>query len=59
MRPLNDHSRHATAVLALADITAAIESFNRGDANLYDALDAIIVAVEAHRAALQNRRDAA
>lgn len=40
-----------TAILALAEIKAAVESFDRGDSNVFDALDAVIVAIEAHRAA--------
>lgn len=37
------------AVLVLAEIKAATEAFDRGETNVYDALDAIIVAVEAYR----------
>ena len=55
-----------TAILTLAEIKAAVEAFDRGDTNVFDALDAIIVAVEAHQAAIahdarreQRRRDAA
>jgi len=59
MRPLSNHSSHPAAVLTLSDIAAAIEAFNRGDCNVYDALDAISVAVEAYHAATQPRRDAA
>lgn len=42
----------ATAILTLAEIKAAVEAFDRGDTNAFDALDAIIVAVEAHQAAI-------
>ncbi len=42
----------STAILALAEIKAAVEAFDRGDTNAFDALDAIIVAVEAHQAAM-------
>jgi hypothetical protein len=35
----------------LAEIKAAVEAFDRGDTNLFDALDAILVAVEAYQAA--------
>lgn len=38
------------AILTLAEIKAAVEAFDRGDANVFDALDAILVAVEAHQA---------
>ena len=47
------------ALLTLAEIKAAIEAFDRGDSNVCDVLDAIIVAVEAYRAAGDERRDAA
>jgi hypothetical protein len=39
------------AILTLAEIKAAVEAFDRGDTNLFDALDAILVAVEAYQAA--------
>lgn len=55
-----------TAILTLAEIKAAVEAFDRGEINVFDALDAIIVAVEAHQAAKgrdvqrkDKRRDAA
>jgi len=55
-----------TAILTLAEIKAAVEAFDRGDTNVFDALDAVIVAIDAHRAALDGeprrkdkRRDAA
>jgi len=41
-----------TAILTLAEIKAALEAFDRGESNVFDALDAISVAVEAHQAAL-------
>ena len=40
-----------TAILTFADIKAAVEAFDRGDTNVFDALDVIVVAVEAYRAA--------
>jgi len=40
-----------TAILTLAEIKAAVEGFDRGETNVFDALDAIIVAVEAHQVA--------
>jgi len=39
------------AILTLAEIKAAVEAFDRGDSNVFDALDAIVVTVEAHQAA--------
>ena len=54
------HRAHA-AMLTIAEIKAAAEAFDRGDSNLYDALDSIIAAVEAYRSASrpEPRRDAA
>ena len=40
-----------TAVLTLAEIKAAVEAFDRGETNVLNALDAIIAAAEAYRAA--------
>lgn len=39
------------AVLTLADIKAAADAFDRGDAGVFDALDVIIAAVDMYRAA--------
>lgn len=47
------------AVCTLADIKAAAEAFDRGEANVFEALDAIRVAIEAWEAtrrAVQPRR---
>lgn len=41
-----------TAILTLGEVKAAVEAFDRGDTNAFDALDAIVVAVEAHQAAM-------
>lgn len=38
-----------TAICALAEIKAAMEAFDRGEANAFDTLDGIIVAVEAYQ----------
>ena len=48
-----------TAILTLAEIKAAIEAFDRGDANAFDTIDAVVFAVESYRTSLQVRRDAA
>lgn len=45
-----------TAIVTLAEIKAAVEAFDRGDTNVFDVLDAIAVAVEAHRAAMTSAR---
>jgi len=47
------------AILTLAEIKAATEAFDRGDINVFDALDEIRMAVEAHRAAASPIREAA
>lgn len=61
MQPACSQPSPAAAILAIAEIKAATEAFDRGDANVFDALDAIIVAVEAHQAVArpESRRDAA
>lgn len=51
MRPICSHSSPAAAILTLAEIKAAVNAFDRGESNAFDALHAIIVAVEAHQAA--------
>jgi hypothetical protein len=61
MRPLRNQSSQTAAVLMLAEIKAAVERFDRGDSNVFDALDAIVVEVEAYRAAVrpESSREAA
>jgi hypothetical protein len=51
MRQQSNPLRSATAVLVLAEIKAAIEAFDRGDTNVSDAFDVIIIAVESYQAA--------
>lgn len=53
-----------TAILTLADIKAAVEAFEQGEVNVFDALDAIAMAIEASKATAregtaQPRRNAA
>ena len=53
-----------TAILTLADIKAAADAFERGEVNVFDALDATAVAIEAYEATAREatarpRRDAA
>jgi len=59
-KPTPTHLTRA-AILTIAEIKAAADAFDRGDTNLSDALDSIIVAVEAYRHASrpEPRRDAA
>lgn len=45
-----------TAILTLADIKAAVETFDRGDSNVFEALDAILVAIQAQRVAVIDPR---
>ena len=52
-------ARAAAALVAMTEIKAHTEAFDRGEANLFDALDAIGAAVEACRPAGQDCRDAA
>ncbi len=47
------------AILTLAEIKAATEAFDRGDINVFDALDEIRGAIEAYCAAASPIRDAA
>ena len=46
-----------TAILTLAEIKAAVEAFDRGDTNVFDALEKIVVAVEAYRAITVEKPD--
>lgn len=61
MNTPNTISAAKTAILTLAEIKAATDAFDRGDINVLDALDAIVMEVEAYRAATRShkRRDAA
>lgn len=47
------------AIFAIAEIKVVVDSFDRGGTNVFDALDAIHVAVEGYRAVPEARRDAA
>jgi len=51
--------RAAVAIVTLAVIKAEAEAFDRGDTSVFDALDAIIVAVEDYQATARVRREAA
>lgn len=59
MRQAWSHSSPATAILALAEIQAAVEAFDRGETNVFDALDVIAVAVGAYQNATASCRDTA
>ena len=47
-----------SAILLLAEIKAAVATFDRGEANAFDVVDAITVVIEAYQAA-RSRREAA
>jgi len=47
-----------SAILLLAEIKAAVATFDRGEANAFDVVDAIAVVIEAYQAA-RSRREAA
>jgi len=47
------------AVLMIAEIKAATDAFDRGDTNVFDALDAIRVAVESYAKDEVGKREAA
>lgn len=59
MKTPNALSQTHAVILAIAEIKAAIDAFDHGETNAYDAMDAIVVAVEAYRAAAERRRAAA
>lgn len=59
MPELNPRSPAVLAVLTLAEIKAATQSFDSGQTNAFDALDAVMFAIQAYRHAVQLRRDAA
>lgn len=43
----------------MAEIKAAVDAFDRGDVNVFDALDAVLVAAEGYRSAASPVHDAA
>lgn len=47
------------ALFTITEIKAAVEAFDRGEANAFDAMDAVLVAIEGYRAALPPHRKAA
>jgi len=49
----------STAILLLAEIKAAVEAFDRGDANAFDVVDAVIQAVTEYRVSAEFPRSAA
>lgn len=59
MHTSQNRSLTHAVIMALAEIKAATDAFDRGETNAYDAMDAIVVAIEAYRAAAERRREAA
>jgi len=61
MKKTDAISRATAVILTLSEIKAAVEAFDRGETNAFDALDAIVVEVEAYRAATrpESSREAA
>jgi hypothetical protein len=57
----NQRAPCAVAIFALAEIKSAADAFDRGECNVCEALDAIVVAVDAYQAAIRpaSRQDAA
>ena len=53
------HNPAAFAILTMAEIQSAVDDFNHGDANVFDALDAICAVVHEYGAAAPPRRKAA
>jgi hypothetical protein len=47
------------AILTMDAIKSATEAFDRGEANVFDALDAIVLELKAYRAATTPRREVA
>lgn len=43
-------------ILTLAEIKAAVKAFDEGETNAFDAMDAIVMEVEAYRAAARSDR---
>lgn len=47
------------AVLALSEIKASVEAFERGETNVFDSLDSILIAIEAYTNTHNDKREAA
>ena len=59
MNTPNTISAAKAAILTLAEIKAATDAFDRGDINVFDALDEIRMAVDVYRAAASPIREVA
>lgn len=49
----------AMAIFALAEIKGATQAFDKGQTNVFDALDTIMAVLEAYQDEAASRRDAA
>lgn len=56
--PKNQNPAHS-AILRLAEVKQAVEVFERGESNVFECLDAVMIAIDAYRAAAEPRRKAA
>lgn len=59
MDTMHAKSPAARAILTIAEVKATLEAFDRGDLNLFVAIDAIAMAVEAFKVFATSGRDAA
>lgn len=59
MQTPNPFVRAKAAILTLAEIKAATDAFDRGDANAHDTLEAIAEVIAAWQAEREPRREAA
>jgi len=61
MRPEHRHASPTAAVLLIGEIKAAVDAFDRGDLNVFDAVDVVTDAIVAYQEAgrADRLRDAA
>jgi hypothetical protein len=52
-------SPSAMAIVALAEIKGATQAFDKGQTNVFDALDAIVIVIEAYQNGAAASREAA
>ena len=51
MKKTDTNSFAKATIITLAEIKASLEAFDRGETNVLDALDSVVVAIEAYEAA--------
>ena len=54
MKKTDTNSSTKAAIITLAEIKASLEAFDRGESNVFDALDSVAVAIEAYQAAARS-----